>query len=56
MERKEIHFETKMEMDYSDLDPRFEKYFDSRERIEVVWKPGFEDYSKRSCDGSINLN
>ena len=44
MERKEIHYETGMEMDYSDLDPRFEKYFASKEWVEVVWKPGFEDY------------
>jgi len=44
VERKEIHHDTQMEMDYSDLDPRFEKYFDSRERVEVTWKPGFKDY------------
>jgi hypothetical protein len=32
-------------MDYSDIDDRFEPYYDSGERVEVTWKDGFEDYS-----------
>jgi hypothetical protein len=34
-----------MERDFSDLDVRFKKFFESGERVEVSWKPGFEDYS-----------
>lgn len=44
MERKEFH-STGRKMDYSDIDTRFEPYFDSGERVEVTWKDGFEDYS-----------
>ena len=34
-----------MNIDTSDLDPRFRPYYESMERIEVTWKPGFEDYT-----------
>lgn len=29
--------------DLSDLDERFTEYYESRERVEVTWKDGFED-------------
>ena len=32
-------------MDYSDLDNRFEKYYYNKERVEVTWKKGLEDFS-----------
>lgn len=32
-------------MDYSMIDKRFEKFYDIKERVEVTWKPGFEDYT-----------
>lgn len=32
-------------LDTSDLDPRFAPFYESRERVEVTWKPGFEDYT-----------
>ena len=38
-----------MEKDFSDLDKRFTKYYKSGERVEVVWKKGFEDYSGYGC-------
>jgi hypothetical protein len=44
MHRKEYH-ETGKKMDYSEIDTRFEPYYDSGERVEVTWKDGFEDYS-----------
>jgi len=34
-----------MNRDFSDLDPRFTPFFESGERVEVTWKPGFEDYT-----------
>jgi len=34
-----------MERDFSKLDKRFTSYFNSKERVEVVWKKGFGDYS-----------
>jgi len=33
------------ERDCSDLDKRFEPYYNSRERVEVEWKEGLEDYT-----------
>ena len=36
-------------MDYSEIDPRFVPYLDSGERVEVTWKPGYEDYSGYGC-------
>lgn len=44
MEKPEYH-KSGRKMDYSELDKRFEKYYDSRERVEVTWKPGYEDYT-----------
>ena len=36
-------------MDYTDIDTRFERYYDSGERVEVEWKEGFEDFSGYGC-------
>ena len=44
MERIETH-ESGNIMDYSDIDKRFEPFYDSQERVEVTWKDGFEDFS-----------
>ena len=33
------------EKDLSDLDTRFTQHYNSKERVEVTWKSGFEDYS-----------
>jgi len=33
------------EMDYSELDERFRPYYESGQRVEVVWKEGYEDYT-----------
>lgn len=44
MQRTQYH-STGREMDYSEIDERFEPYYDSGERVEVAWKNGFEDYS-----------
>ena len=48
MERIEYHSSGK-KMDYSDIDTRFEKYYDSGERVEVTWKDGFESYTGYGC-------
>jgi len=32
-------------VDESDLDPRFRPFHESGERVEVTWRPGFEDYT-----------
>ena len=48
MIRKQFHKNGK-EMDYSDLDERFEKFYDSGERVEVVWKDGYEDLTGYGC-------
>ena len=48
MDRPKYHKSGK-EMDYSDLDERFTKYYESKQRIEVEWKDGFEDYSGYGC-------
>jgi hypothetical protein len=42
-----------MDRDLSSLDPRFVRYYQTGERVEVVWKPGFEDYTGYGsrCDG-----
>jgi len=48
MERKEFHKSGK-KMDYSDLDKRFDSYFESRERVEVEWKEGFGDDTGYGC-------
>ena len=32
-------------MDYSEIDARFEPYYDSQERVEVEWKEGYEDFT-----------
>lgn len=37
------------ERDLSDLDTRFTPYYESGERVEVTWKPGFEDYTGYGC-------
>ena len=34
-----------MNRDFSDLDPRFTPYCESRERVEVTWKPGYGSYT-----------
>lgn len=44
MEKPKFH-RTGRKMDYSDLDKRFERYYDSGERVEVEWKEGFEDFT-----------
>jgi hypothetical protein len=44
MERK-INYQSGKPMDYSKIDTRFEKYYDTKERVEVTWKKGFEDFS-----------
>ena len=44
MERIKYHQSGK-KMDYSLIDTRFEKYYDSKERVEVTWKDGYEDYT-----------
>lgn len=31
-------------MDYSELDERFTPFYESKQRIEVTWKKGYEDY------------
>jgi hypothetical protein len=31
--------------DFSDLDDRFTRYYESGERVEVTWKPGYGNYS-----------
>ena len=36
-------------LDLSDLDERFTQYYQSGERVEVVWKEGFGDYSGYGC-------
>ena len=33
------------EYDFSELDERFTKYYNSGQRVEVEWLDGFEDYS-----------
>lgn len=33
------------EKDFSGLDERFTPYYESGERVEVVWKEGYEDYT-----------
>ena len=43
MERKQTHKSGK-NMDYSELDHRFERFYDSGERVEVEWEDGFEDF------------
>ncbi len=35
--------------DYSSLDERFITYFKSAERVEVIWKEGYEDYTGYGC-------
>ena len=37
------------ELDESELDKRFKRYYDDNERVEVTWKPGFEDYTGYGC-------
>lgn len=44
MERVKYHH-TGHVMDYAEIDSRFEHYYDTGERVEVVWKPGYEDFS-----------
>jgi len=39
------HHHTGQVMDYSEIDSRFEHYYDTGERVEVTWKPGYEDFS-----------
>lgn len=41
----DIYHKSGKRMDFSDLDNRFDSYYKSKERVEVEWKPGFEDYS-----------
>lgn len=35
--------------DLSDLDPRFEKYYNSGERVEVEWIDGWGDFTGYGC-------
>ncbi len=35
--------------DLSDLDERFTGYYNSQQRVEVTWEPGFEDYTGYGC-------
>jgi hypothetical protein len=44
MNKPELH-ESGHTMDYSDLDERFTEFYERRERVEVTYKPGFEDYT-----------
>jgi len=44
-----LHSDGLHEMDFSELDPRFTPYYESGERVEVVWKEGFEDLSGYGC-------
>ena len=37
------------ELDESELDKRFKRYYNDNERVEVTWKPGFEDYTGYGC-------
>ena len=48
MKKKDLHTSGKR-MDYSDIDARFESYFDSKQRVEVTWKRGFEDFTGYGC-------
>ena len=41
-QEKEYH-ESGNKMDYSELDKRFDSYYQSGERVEVTWKEGYED-------------
>ena len=43
MYRKKYHHSGER-MDYSELDPRFDSFYESGERVEVVWKDGYEDF------------
>jgi len=36
-------------IDYSALDSRFTRFYDADERVEVVWKDGYEDYTGYGC-------
>ena len=36
-------------MDYSSLDERFTRYYESGERVEVTWQEGMEDYTGYGC-------
>ena len=38
-----------MQQDNSDLDKRFTPYYESGQRVEVIWKEGFEDFSGYGC-------
>ena len=38
-----------MDKDFSELDKRFTPYYESKERVEVTWKEGFEDFSGYGC-------
>lgn len=42
MEYVKYHTSGKL-MDYSDIDKRFIPFLESKERVEVEWKEGFED-------------
>lgn len=46
---KMMHKDGVHEMDFSALDERFTKYYESKERVEVTWKPGFEDFTGYGC-------
>ena len=37
------------ELDESELDKRFKRYYNDNERVEVTWKEGFEDDSGYGC-------
>ena len=36
-------------IDESELDPRFTEYHESGQRVEVTWKPGYEDFTGYGC-------
>ncbi len=42
--RKEYHKNGK-KMDYSGIDERFTPFYENGERVEVIWKKGYEDYT-----------
>ena len=40
---------TLRKIDYSSLDKRFDYAYNNNYRVEVTWKPGFEDYTGYGC-------
>lgn len=48
MNRQEYHY-TGHRMDYSEIDTRFEPYYDNGQRVEVEWKAEYEDFTGYGC-------